>query len=339
MSNSSISIDIDDPRTGQVAEALANKTCVKILGLLAEKEYTAGDIALKLGIPLAEALGINDVMIEIDNSSLNHRPDLWGHYGMAREIAAVYKKNLKPYPARAIHAAKKPSALSVVVKDKTLCRAYSGVLMEGISIGPSPAWMQERLLAAGQRPINSIVDITNYVMFELGQPTHAFDAKHIEGGIVVREAREAETMVTLDGEKRNLSSEILVIADEKKPIALAGIMGGAKTSVSEHTTSVWFESANFDPVSVRKASKTFGLRTEGSVRWEKNQDPENALLGLKRLVALTQDIIPTAKIRGGIFSEQYWYPKIKPLKISLSFIEQKIGSKINKAEAVGTPNY
>lgn len=288
----------------------------------------------KPGTPLAKALGFDDVTLEVDNKSLSNRPDLWGHLGLAREIATIYRKKFSPLssPAfKSVHTAK----LEVHVEDHTLCPRYMGVLLEGIKIESSPEWIKNRLEACGIRPINTIVDITNYVMLEIGQPTHAFDANKIsQNKIIVRRANDEEKFITLDQKEHTLSSDMLVIADGEKSLALAGVMGGVESGISESTTSIIFEAANFDASTTRKTSTKLGLRTDASARFEKSLDPNNAEIALKRLVELTLKVCPQAKVVSNIVDI---YPKKFTPKIihtSYSFFEQKIGIKLDHKKIV-----
>src|SRR3989338_5643835 len=228
---------------------------------------------LKAGEPLAAALSLSDVIFEIDNKSLSNRPDLWGHYGIAREVAALFGREVAAYAVPEIKEGKEVK-LSVKVEDEKLCPKYLAVAVSGIKIEESPAWLKERLAAVGLRPINNIVDITNFVMLDLGQPMHAFDAAQIvntKSGqkIIVRHAGDGEEFTTLDGKKHKLDSNMLVIANAEKAVALAGVMGGLASGVNDNTTSIVFESANFDAASIRRTSTKLGLRTDSSARFEK----------------------------------------------------------------------
>lgn len=279
----------------------------------------------KPGTPLAKALHLDDVTLEVDNKSLSNRPDLWGHIGMAREIATIYHKKLTlPSPP----AIKQGSdfKLTVSVEDADLCPRYMAVALSGITIEPSPDWMQKRLDACGIRPINNIVDITNYVMLELGQPCHAFDANQIaDHKIVVRRAKTDEKFVTLDEKEHTLTSDMLMIADNQKSLAIAGVMGGLHSGITEHTTSIIFESATFEPSSIRKTSTKLALRTDSSARFEKSLDPVNAELGLSRLVELTLQICKDAHVASTVIDQ---YPKPadkKVIETSFAFLEQKVG--------------
>src|SRR3990167_1566474 len=240
----------------------------------------------KLGYELAKVLGMDDVIFEIDNKSLSNRPDLWGHYGIAREVAALFKKALIAYP---IKKTKKQDTrnkqiqnykLQIDVEDKKLCPRYMAVAIDGIKIASSPDWLQKKLLAVGLRPINNIVDITNYIMLDLGQPMHAFDSLKLKNQngkftIVVRRATDGERFTTLDGKECELASDNLVIANENKAIALAGVIGGLDSGIGDETTTIIYESANFNAANVRRTSVKLGLRTDSSARFEKSLDPNN----------------------------------------------------------------
>lgn len=305
----------------------------------------------KVGAPLASVLGLDDVVFEIDNKSLSNRPDLWGHYGIARELSALFNKTLKPYNTKAIEKGKtqgsKSSQLAVEVKDKKLCPRYMGVMIDGVTIGSSPSWMQSSLLAAGVRPINIIVDITNYVMMDIGQPMHAFDASCVNNksnppaeragilnqkSIVVRRAKDGEKLKALDGKEYSLAKEMLVIADSEKPLAIAGIMGGEESSVNDDTKTVIFESANFDPVSVRKTSIALGLRSESSARFEKGLSPERAELALKKAVELTLKLCPNARVACAVVDKKNPLKKQLPMSIPLELIEKRLGMSLNMTQ-------
>lgn len=253
----------------------------------------------KPGTPLAEFFQKDDTILEIDNKSLTHRPDLWGHYGFAREVAAITDSKLKPYqPAIKIPA--KGQSPKVEIEDYHLCPRYCGLIINNIKVAQSPAWLKKRLNAVGHGTHNNIVDITNYVMSELGQPMHAFDQDQIEKGIVVRRAKKNEKITTLDKKDRTLSEDMLVIADHKKALALAGIMGGENSEINEQTTSIILESANFNAGNVRRTSSKLGLRTNALQRFEKSLDPRLAEVAIKRAAELILEICPGAEIAGPI---------------------------------------
>ncbi len=293
----------------------------------------------KVGTKVSEVMPSKDVIYEIDNKSLSHRSDLWGHYGLAREVAAILGQKFKEYKIKkAKTAAKSSIKFDVKVQNKKLCPRYLGVVVENISVGPSPAWLAARLEAVGVRSINNIVDITNYVMLEFGQPMHAFDFDKIgdakQRTIVVREAKEGENLTTLDGAQRKLDKSMLVIADNKKAVAIAGVMGGANSEVDEKTTAIILEAANFDFVSVRKASMKLGLRSEASIRFEKGLDPDLAEMGMARAIELILKVMPGAKLGGKIIDVKNFKLNQGPIKLSLDYLDKKIGETIPPAKVV-----
>lgn len=278
------------------------------------------------GVSLAAALKMTDVVLVIDNKSLTNRPDLWSHYGMARELSAIYKVPLKELELIKLDKGKS-KRLKISVKSKA-CRRYMGVVVDKVKISPSPDWMQQRLIAAGMRPINNIVDLTNYVMLETGEPMHAFDYKNISGAhIVVRQANDNETLTTLEGEERKLSADTLVIADAKRPIALAGIKGGADAGISESTATIVIESANFDPVNIRKTSLKYNVRTDASQRHEKALDIERPEIGLARFLALLNNIVPDANVDSVIDEGEKQTKKVE-IDINREFIVSRLGRDI-----------
>jgi phenylalanyl-tRNA synthetase beta chain len=241
-----------------------------------------------VGVPLREYLG--DVVLEL--SVWANRPDLLSIIGVAREVAALTAQPLRePTIAYPEHGAPAAERVRVEIAAPDLCPRYIGMVIEGVTVGPSPAWMQRRLEAAGMRPINNIVDITNYVMLEYGQPLHAFDYAAIGGRtIIVRRARPGETLVTLDGERRELSADMLVIADAERPVALAGVMGGQESEVSERTTTVLLEAANFYGPSIRRTATRLKMRSEASTRFEKGLPAELAAVGARRAAQLMAEL-------------------------------------------------
>lgn len=312
-----------------------------------------------LGKPLAEVLGLDDVVFDIDNKSLSNRPDLWGHYGMAREVAAITGGSLKPWEASKISKKRleiRNQRLEIEVKEKELCPRYMAVAIDGIEVGPSPSWMQTRLLSVGVNPINNIVDITNYVMLELGQPMHAFDAGSLDYGlqstdygknnnrpssvdcsplsIIIRKAKKGEKIITLKNEECKLSPEMLVIADSEKPIAVAGVIGGLETAITEMTTSIIFESANFNPASVRKTANALGVRTDSSARFEKSLDPTNAEVALCRAVELTLELNPKARVASDVVDVSHFKINQGPIALPLLFVEKKLGVRVEKKKII-----
>lgn len=286
----------------------------------------------KPGESFRNAAGINDIIYDIDNKSMTHRPDLWGHYGMARELAALFGKKLSIITLAKIASKTKDKKLSVKVEDNKLCPRYCGLVIDNIKVGPSPFWMQKRLASVNVRPINNIVDITNYVLMELGQPLHAFDYNFIPGGeIIVRRAKEKEKITTLDNEVRTLTKNRLVIANSRGPIAVAGIMGGANSEISDKTTSVIIESANFEPYSIRKTSAALGLRSESSMRFEKSLDPNLAELGIRRAAGLILELCPGSCIASSLVDVKKFKLNQGPIKLDLEFLNKKIGIDISKS--------
>ncbi|NQU48415.1 MAG: phenylalanine--tRNA ligase subunit beta [Planctomycetes bacterium] len=258
-----------------------------------------------VGKPLIQYLGILDHVLELDNKSLTHRPDLWGHYGFARELAAILQRDLKPLPVaelakQDVATEQGDALLGIKIQDQEGCAFYAGLPIE--LDGPpkaSPDWLQRRLLAVGQRPLDDLVDLSNYILLELGQPTHAFDLDHVAGKqIQVRAAHAGEVLRTLDDQDRHLQSSDLVIADANKAIALAGVMGGQSSEVSETTSRILLESAVFHATRVRRTSHRLALRTDASARFEKSLDPSYAMQSLQRFAYLLKTIRPEAKILG-----------------------------------------
>jgi len=280
-----------------------------------------------VGMSIAELLEKDDTILTVDNKSLTHRPDLWGHYGIAREVAAITGEKLKPIKTTVKFPAK-GSAFDVEVKDPELCPRYIGIKIDGITVEPSPQWMQKRLQALGYRPINNIVDITNYVMAELGQPLHAFDVEKLDGGIIVRRAKEGEKITTLDKIERKLPKDTLVIADHKKAVAIAGVMGGNNSEIGASTVSILLEAANFHPSSVRKTSVKLGLRTEAVQRFEKSLDPHLAETGADRACELILQICPGATIAGPKTDVKNFKDKNIAVTVDLARVFSKIGVEI-----------
>lgn len=242
----------------------------------------------QIGQDIHEAIGLNDTSVEFEITS--NRPDCLSVTGLAREAAATYHVplNLKKPTFQGIDG-NIQDELQVEIQNKEKCPRYAAGIVKNVKIAPSPRWMRERLRASGVRPINNLVDITNYVMLEYGQPMHAFDLRYVKDGkIVVRNAAEGETITTLDGVTRTLSPEMLVIADAEKPIAIAGVMGGEYSGIMEDTNTVVFESAYFEPVQVRRTAKKLGMRTDASARYEKGLDPEGCLRTLERAFELVE---------------------------------------------------
>ncbi len=244
-------------------------------------------LKLKPGTPLAEALGMDDVTFDVEVTS--NRPDAFCLVGMAREASAILEAPFLAKPAKLpkMKAGAKSLPLEVKIESKKLCPRYQAIVMTNAAVGPSPAWMKERLLSSGVRPINNLVDITNYVRLELGQPMHVFDYEKLEGKkIVVREAEAGEKLDALDGNAYELKAGQLVIADAERPVAVAGVMGGQTTGVTETTKTFVFESATFDAVSVRRTARALGLHSDSSQLYEKGLSTESTAPALDRAAEL-----------------------------------------------------
>lgn len=280
------------------------------------------------GINLAQALGMDDVILEIDNKSLTNRPDLWGHYGIAREISALYNLPLKEFTS---FLSPNVQNLKINIEDKESCARYIGAKIENIEVKTSPFDVRRRIWSVGMRPINTIVDITNYVMLATGQPLHAFDSDKINGMISVRRAKNSEKIVLLDGKELSLSVEDLVIADESEAIALAGLMGGKKDSVLPETKKIILEIANFESNRIRRSTLHHEVRTESSVRNEKGVDPERCDSALSLAMEMLGEFFPNMLITS--FSDNY--PKHlnkNEIDVSLNWLEKCLGKLISKEE-------
>ena len=251
--------------------------------------FVLGDDCKKVpGMDIHEAIGLNDTMTEFEITS--NRPDCLSIIGLARETAATFGKKLtvKEPVVKAGHG-NVADMLKVQIDEPSKCYRYIGAVVENVRVKPSPLWMRERLRACGVRPINNIVDITNYVMLEYGQPMHAFDLRFLDDNqVIVRNAKPDEKITTLDGEERTLDANMLVIADSHKPVAVAGVMGGEYSGIMDDTTTIVFESACFNGASVRTTAKRLGMRTEASGRYEKELSPKGCLTSLNRALELVQ---------------------------------------------------
>ncbi len=247
------------------------------------------------GQNISELVCMDDTVFEIDNKSLTNRPDLWGHYGIARELSVIYDLPLKELPKYEID--KNLPKYNVEIKDTEKCRRYVGVEIENVNIKESPMWMKADLLNAGMRPINLIVDITNYVMLAVGQPLHAFDRTHVEGNqIIVRNAKSSEKLLLLDDQEVQLTENDLVICDTEGPLALAGIKGGKKDSILDTTTGILLEVANFSAPTIRQSEKLFDEKTDSSIRYEKNIDTERVELGRNMALSMISEMFENSKI-------------------------------------------
>jgi phenylalanyl-tRNA synthetase beta chain len=275
---------------------------------------------------------LSDSVIEIDNKSITHRPDLWGHFGMAREVAAILGKSLQD-PIKPQLLPSGAPAIQIQIQELDLCPRYSALVFENVKVQPSPYWLQARLTAIGLNPINNIVDMTNFIMSEIAQPMHAFDADLLHGGtIFIRRAKPGENFRALNLEQYTLDSNNLVIADAAGAIALGGVIGGADSAISPRTTRVVLESANFQASSIRKTSSAIKLRTDASIRFEKAQDPANTVRGLARAIELLREITPDIRLVGGVADQKKEIPLPPPIALPLDWLERKLGRSIPAAE-------
>lgn len=286
------------------------------------------EVTLTPGMPIAEALGLNDQILEIENKSITNRPDLWGHYGIARELSAIYHAELKPmdavqnidvpaYPLKLVHP--------------ELCGRMLAAQYTGVDSRNAPLWMRVLLMKCEIRPINALVDMTNYVMMVYGQPTHAYDADHIEGGLLARRADEGEALELLDGKQLTLSTEDLVIADHQKALGLAGAMGGKHDSISAQTRETVLEIANFKPETIRKTAQKFGIRTEASSRNEKGIDAQRMDPTFGLWQKLMRDIFPEAHLVA-FAEEQKRVTEKAEVRVSREWLSRRLGRSLSVEE-------
>lgn len=281
------------------------------------------------GVSLAEAIGFDDVVLEIDNKSLTNRPDLWGHYGMARELAALYEVPLAPLPA--FEDPGETGGFEVRITDAR-CGRYTATRIEGLSGAvASPLWLRSRLARVGQRPIGLLVDLTNYVMMATGQPSHAFDARDLPERVEVRAARQGEPLTLLDGTELSLDPQTLVIASHEGPVALAGVMGG-ELAVRDDTEALWLEIASFDPVDVRRTARRFGLRTESSTRFEKGLDTPRVAVALGLFGQLFAELCPGSRVVAHVDAHPRPTPPVT-VTVSTDFLHRRLGRELG-AEAM-----
>ncbi len=299
-------------------------------------DVTAFDVPA--GTPIAQAFDLDDIILEIDNKSMTNRPDLWGHYGIARELAALYDLPLVPFEK---YVPETDAEYDVRILDVERCPRYIGAKVEGLSVKPSPFKMQTRIWRVGMRPINALVDVTNYVMLATGQPTHVFDSNHIIDHIEVRRANEGEKLQLLNSKELALSTDDLVIADAEGAVALAGVMGGAKDSVLPETDSVILEVANFESRGVRRAALRYDNRTEASSRYEKAVDPERCDQALSLAMQLFSELYPDMKVSA--FKDLYEKKlERKEIDVEFDWLDRRLGKRIPQeivAKKLGTMGY
>jgi phenylalanyl-tRNA synthetase beta chain len=284
------------------------------------------DADLKVGTPLREALGLDDSILDIDVLP-NRAHDCLCHMGVAREVAAITGKKIKELESDSLKGKDQNEFLSVEIREKELCRRYSAAVVRGVTVKESPDFIKSRLASVDLRPINNIVDITNYVMFAYGQPMHAFDAAKVKGGIIVRLAKQGEKILALDDKEYELTENDLVIADEEKPIAVAGVIGGKDASVTAETKDIIFESANFFGTNIRKTAQRLKIMTDSSHRFEREIDPNLTMPCLGEAVRLTKENAG-GEIAGGII-DVYSQPRSsKVIEFAYDRIENLLGIKI-----------
>ena len=296
--------------------------------------WILNDEDCKPGDDINMVIGNDDTIVDFEIT--NNRPDCYSIIGLARESAAAFGKEMKHHEpvVNGSDAGCIFEKLDVEVPAENLCNRYTARMVANVKIGPSPKWLRQRLRANGVRPINNIVDITNYVMLEYGQPMHAFDYRYVGSGkIVVREAEEGETLTTLDGNVRNLKPGMLVIADEEKPIGLAGIMGGENSEILDDTTTVVFESANFNGTSIRQTALALGMRTESSGKFEKNLDPMMTVPAVQRACELVE-LLECGDVLDGIIDIINYVPSEKELPLEPEKINRLLGTSISKEDMV-----
>ena len=287
---------------------------------------------LTIGGDIRTAVGLDDHVVDFEITP--NRPDCLSVIGLAREASATFKTPLRLH--QPVVKGGGPGVLTelldVETPDPELCARYTGRMVRNVKIAPSPKWMRERLRAMGVRPINNIVDITNYVMLEYGQPMHAFDYRYVKGGkIVVRRAREGEELTTLDGNVRKLTPNMLVIADETRAVGLAGIMGGENSEIVDDTADVVFESANFDGTCIRKAALSLGMRTEASAKFEKGLDPLNTLPAVNRACELVE-LLGAGEVVDGVIDVLNHVPQPRTITMDPARVNALLGTDIHPAD-------
>ena len=291
---------------------------------------------VKNGTDLKDIYEIDDIVFEVDNKSLTNRPDLWGHYGIAREFASLAGRPLKPIPQVDLSQYDNLPKVDLKIEDP-LCQRYSCLQVENIKKNVSPVNMRIRLFYCGMRGINLLADLTNYLMLEMGQPMHAFDSRKVEK-IRIKRFDTPFTFQTLDGIDRNIDENTLMICNDNTPVAIAGIMGGLDSEIIEDTTTLTLESATFNAASIRKSTVRLAHRTDASMRYEKCLDPEMTVPAIGRFVNLLQEIDPEAKVVSALTDEYaYHYPQVT-LDFDKAFIDKYTGIEIANDTIVNTLN-
>ena len=306
------------------------------LGISADN---SGIIEIEEDVPLGTSVKdlweMDDVIFEVDNKSLTNRPDLWGHYGIAREFATIADRTLRTVPRKDTGIYANLPEVAIDIRDVEHCYRYTGIKVENIHVKKSPMNMRIRLFYCGSRAINLLADLTNYVMMELGQPMHAFDLTRVDG-VEVQRFSSPFKFTTLDGTERDIDDQTLMICSHGEPVAVAGIMGGLDSEIREDTTALLLESATFDGVCVRKSSSRLGLRTDASMRYEKTLDPELCKLASERFLYLLFSVDPAARVISALTDRYaYRYPTVT-LKINKAFVDRYTGIDISVATMVKT---
>ena len=296
--------------------------------------WILNDEDCQIGDDINKVIGNDDTIVEFEIT--NNRPDCYSIIGLARESAAAFGLPMRHHEpvVKGSDAGSIYEKLDVEVPATELCNRYTSRMVTNVKIGPSPKWLRQRLRANGVRPINNIVDITNYVMLEYGQPMHAFDYRYVSSGkIVVREAEDGETLTTLDGNVRNLKAGMLVIADDERAIGLAGIMGGENSEIMDDTTTVVFESANFNGTSIRQTALALGMRTDASGKFEKNIDPMMTVPAVERACELVE-MLGCGDVMDGIIDVLNYVPEARTVKLEPEKINNLLGTDISREDMV-----
>ena len=288
------------------------------------------------GTDIKEAYAVDDIIFEVDNKSLTNRPDLWGHYGIAREFAALSGRELKPLPTVDLEQYNSLPKVDMKIEDP-LCQRYSCMQVENITKTVSPVNMRIRLFYCGMRAINFLADLTNYLMLEMGQPMHAFDSRKVEK-IRIKRFDKPFIFQTLDGVDRNIDENTLMICNDNTPVAIAGIMGGLDSEIVDDTTTLTLESATFDAASIRKSTVRLSHRTDASMRYEKCLDPEMTTVAIARFINLLQSIDPESKVVSALTDEYaFHYDKVE-LKFDKAFVDKYTGIEIPNETIINTLN-
>ena len=337
-----VAVALPGARLGELEIAVATVAGVESHGMIAsERELGLSDDHAGIlvldpadapapGTPFASAYAVADVLFEVDNKSLTHRPDLWGHRGLAREVAALLGRPLAPLDLAVPFTAERPLALRV--DDPVACPRYSAVCLDGVQVAPSPLWLRLLLARVGTRPINNVVDATNFVMLDLGNPLHAFDRREITGeALVVRRAAPGERFTTLDGQVRALAATDLLIADAHRGVALAGVMGGENSEIRPDTAAIVLEAANFDAATVRVTAQRLALRTDSSARFEKSLDPRLAEDASRAFCRLVLELCPGARVSSAFMDVAAPYPEPTRIALPVALVERRLGAALGAA--------